>query len=95
MSADGKPAMSGAAACPAPRPVREIIREEHIMRARILRLLEDGGLTIPEIAERLGAPTHEVTFWIMGMRKYGWVREDKEVTDEGYYRYEAIEREIG
>ena len=31
----------------------------------------------------------------MGMRKYGYVREDKEVTDEGYFRYQAIEREIG
>jgi DNA-binding IclR family transcriptional regulator len=79
----------------APRPIREIIREEQIMRGRISRLLEDGPLTIPEIAEGLGAPTSEVTFWVMGMRKYGWVREEKEVTDEGYYRYQAIEREIG
>lgn len=79
----------------APRSVREVIREEQIMRARILRHLEDGGLTIPEIAERLGAPTSEVTFWVMGLRKYGWLREDKEVTDEGYFRYEAIEREVG
>jgi predicted transcriptional regulator len=84
-----------AAGSPAPRSVREIIREEQIMRARILKLLADGGLTIPEIAEGLGAPTSEVTYWVMGMRKYGWVREDKEVTDEGYFRYEAIEREIG
>jgi predicted Rossmann fold nucleotide-binding protein DprA/Smf involved in DNA uptake len=79
----------------APRPIREVIREEQIMRGRISRLLEDGPLTIPEIAEGLGAPTSEVTFWVMGMRKYGWVREEKEVTDEGYYRYQAIEREIG
>ncbi len=77
-----------------PRSTREIIREEQIMRARILKVLEDGGLTIPEIAQHLGAPTHEVTYWVMGMRKYGWVREEKEVTDEGYYRYQAIEREI-
>jgi hypothetical protein len=95
-AAAGGSAVSGAAAqAAAPRPVREIIREEHIMRGRILRLLENGGLTIPEIAEGLGAPTSEVIFWVMGMRKYGWIREDKEVTDEGYYRYEAIEREVG
>ena len=80
---------------PTPRAVREIIREEHIMRGRILRLLDSGALTIPEIAEALGAPTSEVTYWVMGMRKYGWVREEKEVTDEGYFRYQAIEREIG
>ena len=80
---------------PAPRAIREIVREEHIMRAPILKLLADGPLTIPEIAEGLGAPSSEVTFWVMGMRKYGWVREEKEVTDEGYFRYQAIEREIG
>jgi predicted transcriptional regulator len=80
---------------PAPREIREIVREEHIMRAPILKLLEAGPLTIPEVAEGLGAPMSEVTFWVMGMRKYGWVREEKEVTDEGYFRYQAIEREIG
>ena len=86
----------GPSATSAPiREIREIIREEHIMRAPILKLLKDGPLTIPEIAEGLGAPTSEVTFWVMGMRKYGYVHEEKEVTDEGYFRYQAIEREIG
>jgi hypothetical protein len=65
------------------------------MRARILGLLRGGPLTIPEIAEALGSPAWEVTYWVMGMRKYGWVREEKEVTEEGYYRYQAIEREVG
>jgi hypothetical protein len=32
-------------------------------------------------------------FWVMGLRKYGWVGEIKEVTDEGYYRYQVVERE--
>jgi predicted transcriptional regulator len=77
------------------REIREIVREEPYMRNRILKLLEGGPLTIPEIADGLRAPTSEVTFWVMGMRKYGYVREEKEVTDEGYYRYQAIEREIG
>ena len=77
------------------REIREIVREEHLMRGRIQKLLEGGALTIPEIAEGLGSPTSEVTYWVMGMRKYGYVREEKEVTDEGYYRYQAIEREIG
>ena len=86
----------GPSAASAPiREIREIIREEHIMRAPILKLLKAGPLTIPEIAEGLGAPTSEVTFWVMGMRKYGYVHEEKEVTDEGYFRYQAIEREIG
>jgi DNA-binding IclR family transcriptional regulator len=75
------------------REVREIVRDEHLARGRILKLLEAGSLTIPEIAEALGRPSHEVTFWVMGMRKYGYVREEREVTDEGYYRYQAVERD--
>jgi predicted transcriptional regulator len=77
------------------REIREIVREEHLMRGHIQKLLEGGAMTIPEIAEGLGSPTSEVTYWVMGMRKYGYVREQKEVTDEGYFRYQAIEREIG
>jgi predicted Rossmann fold nucleotide-binding protein DprA/Smf involved in DNA uptake len=75
------------------RDVREVIRDEHLMRDRILKLLQDGPLTIPEIAEGLGRPTFEVTFWVMGMRKYGYVAEIREATDEGYFQYQAIERD--
>lgn len=75
------------------RDVREVIRDEHVMRARILKVLEAGPQTVPEIAEAIGSPTHEVVFWVMGMRKYGYVAEIKEVTDEGYFRYQAVLRE--
>ena len=77
----------------ADREIREIVRDEHLMRGRILALLEAGPLTIPEIAAALGRPSHEATYWVMGMRKYGYVQEQKEATDEGYYRYAAVERD--
>jgi len=63
------------------------------MRRRILEVLAEGPQTVPEIAAAISRPSHEVMFWVMGLRKYGWVAEIKEVTDEGYYRYEAVERE--
>ena len=75
------------------RHVREVIRDEQIMRARILTVLKDGPQTIPEIAEALGSPTHEVVFWVMGLRKYGHVAEIKEVDDEGYFQYQAVPRD--
>jgi hypothetical protein len=78
---------------PGQRDIREIIRDEQFMRARILKVLEAGPLTIPEIAAALDKPTHEVVFWVMGLRKYGWVAEIKEVNDDGYFPYQAIERE--
>jgi hypothetical protein len=72
------------------RALREIVREEPLMRALILSLLERGPLTIPEIAAELEVPTHEVVLWVMGMRRYGHVQEVKGATDEGYFRYESI-----
>jgi len=75
------------------RDTREVIRDEHFMRAPILEVLEAGPRTIPEIAQALGKPAHEVVFWVMGMRKYGWVSEIKEVNDDGYFRYQAVPRE--
>ena len=80
-------------ATPENRSVREIIRDEQVMRRRILAALADGPLTVPEIAVAVGRPSHEVMFWVMGLRKYGWLGEIKEVTDEGYFRYQVVERE--
>jgi hypothetical protein len=75
------------------RDTREIIRDEQSMRAPLLKVLEAGPQTIPQIARALGKPTHEVLIWVMGLRKYGWVAEIKEVDDDGYFRYQAVPRE--
>jgi hypothetical protein len=74
------------------RELREIVREEPVMRAWILELLRAQPRTVPEIAAAIDCPTHEVVFWVMGMRRYGHLREVKGVTDEGYFRYEAVEK---
>jgi hypothetical protein len=75
------------------RSVREVIRDEHSMKAPILKALGNGPLTIPQIAVAVGKPTREVTFWVMGLRKYGWIAEIKEVDDEGYFPYALVPRE--
>ncbi len=75
------------------RDRREVIREEHWMRRRILEQLNDGPRTVPELAAALGRPPREVMFWVMGMRKYGYLAEIKEPDDDGYYRYRAVERD--
>ncbi|HEY3334084.1 MAG TPA: hypothetical protein VGK16_02515 [Candidatus Limnocylindrales bacterium] len=78
---------------PAPsRDVREVIREEAVWRPRILAALAGGPLTIPEIAAAVDAPRHEVVFWVMGMRRYGWLSEIKGSEDDGYFRYTSAGR---
>jgi hypothetical protein len=75
------------------RDVREIVREETFMRARILEVLAEGPRTVPEIAAAIGRPTHEAMFWVMGMRRYGQVRDVKEAAVDGYFRYQAVVKE--
>ncbi|MCC6496413.1 MAG: MarR family transcriptional regulator [Propionibacteriaceae bacterium] len=75
------------------RSVREVIREEPVMHQPILAAVAGGGLTIAEIAERIGHPTHEVVYWVMGMRRYGHLVEDTEADDDGYFHYSATSTE--
>jgi hypothetical protein len=76
------------------RELREVIREEPLMRNRILEIVADEGRTVPEIAEALGRPAHEAMYWVMGMRRYGWVREIKDSAGDGYFRYLAVPKEV-
>ena len=75
------------------RDIREVVRDEQVMRRKILAALADGPLTVPELATNLDRPSHEVMFWVMGLRKYGWLAEIKEVDDEGYFQYQSVKRE--
>lgn len=75
---------------PMKRDVREIVREEPSMHGRILDALAEGPLTVPEIAGALGCPTSETLIWVMGMRRYGRLREVPGANDDGYFRYETV-----
>jgi hypothetical protein len=74
------------------RDPREVIREEAVWRPRILAALAGGALTVPEIAEAIGAPAHETMVWVMGLRRYGWLAEIKGSEGDGYFRYEPTGR---
>ena len=75
------------------RDPREVIREEMLMHEPILEALDRGPATIPEIAERLGAPSHEVVYWVMGMRRYGLLIEGPEADGDGYFPYRIVGQE--
>lgn len=74
------------------RELREVIREEMIMRDKILTVLREGPKTVPEIAQAVVCPVNEVMLWVMSARKYGYLEELKEPTDNGYYRYQLVEK---
>ncbi len=73
------------------REVREIVRDEPLMRPRILEALAAGPLTVPELAAALEVPGDEAMLWLMGLRKYGRVAEVAGSADDGFFRYRAVE----
>lgn len=72
------------------RDPREVIREEPLMHKPIIEALASGPATITEIAERIGHPSHEVVYWVMGMRRYGLLVESAEADDDGYFSYSVV-----
>jgi hypothetical protein len=73
------------------RDVREIVREEPWRRPAILGALASGPLSVPEIAEAIGCPPEETMYWVMGMRRYGYLHETAaKPNGDGYFRYEAV-----
>ena len=75
------------------RDPREVMRDEMLMRDRVLATLRDGPKTVPEIAEAIGSPVHEVMYWVMAIRKYGHIKESKEPNEDDYYQYMLVENE--
>ncbi len=75
---------------PVRRDIREIVHDEMIMKDRIAKILKGGPLTIPELAETMGCPSHEVTIWLFAMRRYGAVEAVGKPDVDGYFRYQLV-----
>ncbi|MEW6515600.1 MAG: MarR family transcriptional regulator [candidate division FCPU426 bacterium] len=75
------------------RNLRTVMRDEMVKRDEILRLLQDGPKTVPEIARALNAPTADAVLWMMAMRRYGWIAETGRPNTEGYFAYALIKKD--
>ena len=69
------------------RGLAEVLRDEMVMKDRIVNLLGEEPRTIPELAEVLGYPSHEVLLWVMALWRYGTVAEMKKGRNEDYFKY--------
>jgi predicted Rossmann fold nucleotide-binding protein DprA/Smf involved in DNA uptake len=72
------------------RDIREVIRDEPLVSDRLLALLADGPLTVSELATAAGLPAEEVMVWLMGLRRYGRVVEQKAAARATEFRYQAV-----
>jgi len=73
------------------RNVSEVMRDRMVLSEKILTILRNEPLNVPQLAEKLGYPVHEVVYWVMDMWRYGKVEETGEPDDEGYYQYQLKE----
>jgi hypothetical protein len=69
------------------RNIAEVMRDEMVMKDKILCMLKEDPKTIPEIAAALEYPSSDVMFWVMAMWRYGSLEDVGKPNDEGYYKY--------
>ncbi len=75
------------------RNTRAVMRDEMLRRGEILRLLQAGPKTIPQVAQALAAPSEDVVLWMMAMRRYGLIAETGRPNTEGYFAYTLIPKD--
>ena len=66
----------------------EVMRDEMIMKDKIIELLKDEPKTIGELSEALGRPSHETMLWVMAMWRFGTIVEVEKGRTEEYFQYE-------
>ena len=72
-----------------PQALIERSRQQRIIRKRITEALENDPKTVPDLAGQLDLPSHEVFWYVMGLKKYGKVVEAEQV--DGYFKYQLID----
>jgi hypothetical protein len=75
------------------RDIGEIVHDEMIMKDRLAKILKEGSRTIPELAEAVGYPSHEVAIWLFAMRRYGEVEVVSKPDVDGYFKYALVKRQ--
>jgi len=69
-----------------PKQVTEHLKYFTKTKKMLLNALREEDKTIPQLAEELGLPAHEVMFQLMSLLKYGFV-ETGEMDDMDEYFY--------
>ena len=70
---------------------RTRLKEQTTIRKAIREALSKGPVTVPELAAAVQYPAEQVFWHLMGMRKYGLVRETGDA--DPYVRYGLVESE--
>jgi len=66
--------------------VKDNLKQYNRMKRAIRQALKEGPMTIPELADKLDINTADVTYYVMTLRKYGFITAgEQDDMDEFYY----------
>jgi predicted transcriptional regulator len=68
--------------------VKDELKQFNRMKRAIRQALEDGPLTIPELADKLNIGKAEATYYLMSLRKYGLVSAGEQDDMDEYFYYQ-------
>ena len=72
------------------RDTAEVMRDEMVMKEKIISLLTEDARTIPEVAAILECSTHSAMLWMMAMWRYGFIEETGKANADGYFKYQPV-----
>lgn len=73
--------------------VKENIKAFNKLKKKILKVLETGEKTIPEIAKEMDDAIDEITYNLMTLLKYGFIEAGEIDDDDEYYYYKLKSKE--
>jgi predicted transcriptional regulator len=69
-----------------PAVVKDNLKQFNRMKRAIRQSLEEGPMTIPELADKLEIDRADATYYVMSLRKYGIIAVgDQDDMDEYFY----------
>ena len=77
---------------PASEELLEYVKATTKRKAAVRKALQEGPLTVPQVAEATGFDPRDVLWTLTAMRKYGQAVEDG--VDGDYPRYALPEKEV-
>jgi predicted Rossmann fold nucleotide-binding protein DprA/Smf involved in DNA uptake len=63
-----------------------LLKEQKRVHKEICQIMRDTPKTVPEVAEAVGMPAHEVLWYVASFKKYGLIVEEGMCADYPLYR---------
>ncbi|MDD3077801.1 MAG: hypothetical protein PHH37_01695 [Paludibacter sp.] len=70
-----------------PEQAKENLKEFNAIKKKMLDALKEEDLTVKQMSEKIGMPTHEVVYYLMSLVKYGLVKTGEIDDMDEYYTY--------